>query len=32
MTTGISYDGSVADTISYVEHFANMAVVELNLS
>ena len=32
MTTGLSYDGTVADTNSYVEQIANLAVVELNLS
>ncbi|CAB4155510.1 hypothetical protein UFOVP661_4 [uncultured Caudovirales phage] len=32
MTTGLSYDGTVADTNSYVEQIANLAVVELNLA
>lgn len=32
MTTGLSYNGSVAGTNSYVEQLANLAVVKLNLS
>ena len=32
MTTGLSYNGTVAGTNSYVEQLANLAVVKLNLS
>lgn len=32
MTTGLSYDGTVAGTNSYVEQLANLAVVKLNLT
>lgn len=32
MTTGLSYDGTVAGTNSYVEQLANLAVVKLNLN
>lgn len=32
MTTGLSYNGSVAGTNSYVEQLANLAVVKLNLA
>lgn len=32
MTTGLSYDGAIAGTNSYVQQLANLAVVNLNLS
>lgn len=32
MTTGLSYNGTVAGTNSYVEQLANLAVVKLNLA
>lgn len=32
MTTGLSYDGTVSGTNSYVEQLANLAVVKLNLT
>lgn len=32
MTTGLSYDGTIPDTNSYVQQLANLAVVNLNLN